>query len=363
MRNPKHPSSDDATLRLVLESAPSALIMVDAQGIITFANTEVERLFGYSREELVGSPIDRLVPERYRGQHPGQRAEFFVNPSKRAMGAGRDLYGLHKDGSQIPVEIGLTPIQTPEGLHVLAALIDITERLRAQEALRSLPKQLLDAQEAERRRIARELHDEVGQALTASQIRLRDLEAQLRGTPGAEHAAEISGMVTTLLQQVRQLSLDLRPTVLDDLGLVPAIRWFMRERVPQGRIQVGLDAPLTIPRMPASLETAMFRVFQSAVTNVLRHAEARTVRVSLGFDAPRVTLEVQDDGKGFDLDLARQRARQGGSLGLLGMEEWIRLSGGEIVIESAPGRGTMVRAVVTVAAQSENDPRQVFKGG
>ena len=462
---------DEAVLRLVVESAPSALIMVDESGAITLANPQAEHLFGYDRDGLLGKSIDMLVPERFRARHPDQRGGFFARPSKRAMGAGRDLYGLRRDGVEVPVEIGLTPIQTPQGPRVLAALIDISERkrleqqrvesemryselveqaadailvrradgevvfvneaaclmlgysraefmeismmdlldpgdreslemvqglrpletrhferrlrhkgghwvpvetsahrlgngdiqnifhdiserLRARDALRVLPKQLLDAQEAERRRIARELHDEVGQTLVASQMKLRKLEASLQGREESSEAAQVSRLVATLLQQVRQLSLDLRPAVLDNLGLAAAIQWFVRERVPQGHVEIELDVPLALRRPPVSVETAMFRVFQSAITNVLRHAEARTLRVSLRPEPMRLILEVRDDGKGFDIVAARQRALQGGSLGLLGIEDWVRLSGGEVTIESEPGRGTTVRASVPLPADT-----------
>lgn len=483
-KRPMHDSavmnlSDQHHFRLVVESAPNALVMVDAGGVISMVNPQTEQLFGYSREELLGQPVEMLVPERYRGRHVAQRAGFLASPSRRAMGAGRDLFGLCKDGREVPVEIGITPIQMPEGIYVLAAIIDISERrrlererheserryvdlveqaadgimvrrhggdivfvnqavctllgyarqellgmsmmalvdstdptsleavqglkplethhferrlrhkaghwvpvetsahrlengdiqnifhdiserLQAQEALRNLPKQLLDAQEAERRRIALELHDEVGQALTASQIKLRDLEAQLVGSAAANQATEISAMVAMLLQQVRHMSLDLRPSVLDDLGLAAAIRWFMRERVPQGSMQVSVDVPLNLPRAPSQIETALFRVFQSAMANILRHAEARQVHVSLRLETPRLVLEVRDDGKGFDLDAARRRARQGGSVGLLGMEEWVRLSGGAFSIESAPRCGTTVHAWVPLLPP---DTAAVNQGG
>jgi PAS domain S-box-containing protein len=461
---------DESTLRLVVESVPVALLAVNAQGEITLANRWAETLFGYSRQELLGRPIDMLVPERFRSRHSHLRAGFFTTPSERAVGASRDLYGLRKDGSEVPVEIGLTPIHRPDGMLVAASIIDIsdrrrmerervaseqrymdlveqaadgiwvrdsegrmrvvnqaacrllgyskeellasawlelvhatdrgttsridalkpheslrierimrhkdghaipteasvhrkddgsvevithdiTERLQTQIALRALPRQLLAAQEQERRRIARELHDEVGQLLTAINMKLEDLGGQLRGTAGAAEVAEISELAKASLQQVRALSLDLRPAVLDFLGLADAIRWFLRERVPQGHLQVELDIGSPLPRAPMPIETAMFRTFQSAVTNVLRHAEARSLRVSLRYQAAQLILEMRDDGKGFDVAEARRRAQEGASLGLLGMEEWIRLSGGEFVIESNPGHGTTVRVCVPVPSE------------
>ncbi|MDX6499547.1 MAG: hypothetical protein QOG23_2807 [Blastocatellia bacterium] len=124
--------------RLVVEASPSAMIMVNREGRITLVNTQTENLFGYSRGELLDQPMEMLVPERYRGAHPSHRAGFFQTPSSRAMGVGRDLFGLHKDGSKMPIEIGLNPINTDEGAFVLASILDITERKRAEERFRQV---------------------------------------------------------------------------------------------------------------------------------------------------------------------------------------------------------------------------------
>lgn len=132
----------DERFRLVVEAAPSAMIMVNDRGLITLVNSQTERLFGYSRSELLGQQIEMLVPERYRAAHPGLRTDFLAHPSARAMGAGRDLYGLRKDGVEVPIEIGLNPVNTDEGAFVLASIIDITERKRSEEALRESEERL-----------------------------------------------------------------------------------------------------------------------------------------------------------------------------------------------------------------------------
>src|SRR5256714_8617700 len=128
---------------LQLEAAPNAMLIVDEQGRVTLANTQAERLFGYDRAELLEQPVENLIPERYRGAHPGLRAGFFGHPASRPMGAGRDLYGLRKDGSEVPIEIGLNPVCIDESTFVLASVIDITERKRAEEALRESQERLV----------------------------------------------------------------------------------------------------------------------------------------------------------------------------------------------------------------------------
>ena len=113
-------------LRLVIEAAPNAMLLVDKAGSVSLTNAQTQRLFGYTREELIGKAVEQLVPERFRSAHPGLRGNYFAAPTTRVMGAGRDLFGLRKDGSEVPIEIGLNPITTPQGDFVLAAIIDIT---------------------------------------------------------------------------------------------------------------------------------------------------------------------------------------------------------------------------------------------
>lgn len=122
--------------RLVVHSTPTGMLMIDRKGTILLANLQMEKMFGYDKQDLLGRPIETLIPERFRGQHPGHRVGFFADPRARAMGAGRDFFGLRKDGSEFPVEIGLNPVHILEGTQVLASIIDITERKAAEEELR-----------------------------------------------------------------------------------------------------------------------------------------------------------------------------------------------------------------------------------
>jgi PAS domain S-box-containing protein len=205
--------------------------------------------------------------------------------------------------------------------------------------LQQLSRRLLEVQERERRHLARELHDEIGQVLTVTKMRLQS-------SVGPGQTQEAVALLDRLLAQVRSLSLNLRPPLLDDLGLVPALHWLVQQ--PQARASVPRVQLSTAPelgRFEPTMETACFRIAQEALTNALRHARARTITVSVTATAGNVRLAVVDDGVGFDAAAARTRAEAGASLGLLGMHERALLAGGTLTLLSAPGRGTEVEAV------------------
>lgn len=211
------------------------------------------------------------------------------------------------------------------------------------ERLQTLSRRLLEGQEVERRTIARELHDEIGQALTAVKINLQAMQHTLDVAMLGVHLEESIEIVNRALQQVRNLSLDLRPSILDDLGLVAALRWYLDRQARLGGFAAKFTADLEEEtRLPPDLETVCFRVGQEALTNVVRHAQAHKVRVALQQRDVALYLVIRDDGVGFDVRAAQARAMQGMSLGLLGMYERVTLAGGQIEITSAPEDGTEV---------------------
>ena len=215
------------------------------------------------------------------------------------------------------------------------------ERIRTEAALQRLSRSLIDAQENERRAIARELHDELGQSLQAIKINLQT--AQRYPQEGAARLVESISVVDHTIQQVRTLSVDLRPSLLDDLGLVAALEWYV-ERQAQ---RVGFDGQFVAQppdlRFDPTVEIACFRVVQEALTNVARHAQARQVRVELQQQGETLQLVIRDDGVGFDVRAAQERAIQGASFGLLGMRERVELAGGDFEINSTPTQGTEIR--------------------
>jgi PAS domain S-box-containing protein len=231
--------------------------------------------------------------------------------------------------------------------NVLASTIererDHDALLQNADRLQTLSRRLLNVQEKERRHLARELHDEIGQVLTAVQINLEAISRSSSAVDVAPRLEESIGMVERALGQVRDLSLDLRPSMLDDLGLVSALLWYAERQEQRTGIPTTFVADQMEMRLPADVETACFRVAQEALTNVARHARARHVEIRFRHHHGELELAIHDDGVGFDVDAARGRAVHGVSLGLLGMEEGVDLVGGNLRIVSGPAHGTTVQ--------------------
>jgi signal transduction histidine kinase len=208
--------------------------------------------------------------------------------------------------------------------------------------MEKMSRRLVEVQEEERRHLARELHDEVGQSLTVLSINLKTLEEETAAHPLPQLAESIR-IVEHLIEQVRQLSVDLRPAMLDILGLAAALRWYIDRQARASGIAIDFTHALAGQRLSPTLETACFRVVQEALTNIVRHARTQRVQIEISRLNGEVHLVIQDEGVGFDVTTARQRVLQGGSFGLLSMEERVHLLRGQIDIHSAVGQGTTIR--------------------
>ncbi len=274
-----------------------------------------------------------------------------------------------------------SPADNVFGLQVLIGVIGIpfmllsalwTERrdnIRAlqdgNEQIHRLASQLITAQEEERRCVARELHDEVGQALTTIKINL-DMIRLMQDRPDVSAFAvsstlldESAARVDHALDQVRNLSLLLRPSILDDLGLVPALRWLASNQAERAGYRVMFTADALTPRPSSSIETLCYRVLQEALTNIARHAQASNVFICLKPANGQLRMTIRDDGVGFDVGEMRQRAAAGSSMGILGMEERALLCGGKLSIQSLPMHGTTLELSVPYAASIEPDDAAV----
>jgi two-component system sensor histidine kinase UhpB len=219
---------------------------------------------------------------------------------------------------------------------------------RYQERVQDLSAGVLRAQEDERARIARELHDQIGQALTFLLVRLKIIEAMPQAEAVQSALQELRAAVADTIDQVRRLALDLRPPALDQLGLVPALRALARDFAERTRISAQVDLPEGDLDVPLGRATAIYRVVQESLTNIAKHAEAHTIIITLTQMKRMIHLRVTDDGCGFDPRVAHlsERRKEGPGLGLFGMEERVRLLGGTLQIESQPECGTTIRAVI-----------------
>lgn len=356
----------EAMLELVLNSIPQAVFWKDRRSVYLGANHVARKAMGLSESDSVVGIDDFDVPN-FR---PSQ-AEFFVSVDREVMDSDQPRYAIEEfltlpNGSTIWLETNKIPMHDRNGAvcGILGTWQDITERRMVSERMRagherltSLSRQLLAAQESERRQVARELHDEIGQVLTAISLNLHHLKSVCGPEANSELDAGLE-LIGQALSQVRNLSLNLRPPMLDLLGLDAAVR----SCVEQHRQQTGSDVQLEIQldsRLSPELEITCYRVIQSALTNVARHAQASQISVELREHNLGLELVVNDNGIGLDVNKVRQRSGLGECFGILAMEERVKSLGGSFRIDSAttPGTGTSIRAhfplVTTVANRSD----------
>lgn len=240
-----------------------------------------------------------------------------------------------------------SPLADAEIAQLAGTLNQILDEVQEYEAqMRALSGRVIRAQEDERQRIARELHDETGQMLTLLLIRLKLLESQASTDATREQIGELRGLVSGAIDQVRQMALNLRPPSLDQLGLVPALRSLIATYTASTHIQVKLDALREPMTLSPERTIAVYRIAQEALTNIAKHSGARYVSMSLQREGDTLHLTIRDDGKGFDpaplLRRGQRNASGGPGVGLFGMEERARLAGGSLRLQSAPGRGTVI---------------------
>jgi two-component system, NarL family, sensor histidine kinase UhpB len=351
-------STNDINLTL-LEVLPDAVLLVSGNGSIVKANALAHALFGYPAGGMIGQSVEELLPTHFRGGHRQHRATYELAPFTRPMGIGRDLVAIRNDGTEFPVEVSLSPLETQEDLVVLTVVRDISERkntekalLESREQLRRLTAYLQRAREEERTLVAREIHDELGQALTALKMDLVNIEEIAAGSmqtlnfPAmADRLASMSQLIDATVQAVRKISAQLRPVLLDSLGLIPAIEWQLEELQNRTNIRCVLTVSPEEFEVDRDRSTAVFRILQEALTNTVRHAKAAEVDVRLTLDGCTLFLEVRDDGRGISVS----DTVKAGSFGLLGMRERAFMFGGELTISGLPGKGTTVSLKMPVA--------------
>ncbi|HEX4598917.1 MAG TPA: PAS domain S-box protein [Burkholderiaceae bacterium] len=345
-----------ARLRGILDSAMDAIITVDDQQKIVFFNAAAEKMFGCLQDEAIGGALAWFIPDRFRSEHAAHVAQFGATGiSSRRMGGSRVVVGLRRSGEEFPIDASISQLNDGEAKYYTVILRDVSERVRAHEALAQSREELREmasaassAREQEQTRIARELHDEVAQAMSALKMDIKII----RGASSPADAAfakrldRMESQIDTTIAAMRRIAADLRPLALDDLGLIPAIEALVHdfERRTGVRCELALGDPDVA--LPAPHATAVFRIVQESLTNVVKHAKASTVEVVLAADDHAITVTVRDDGVGFSTSDPRKPQ----SYGLLGVRERAYLLGGETRILSAPGSGTEIEVRMPISA-------------
>ncbi|HSP62768.1 MAG TPA: PAS domain S-box protein, partial [Pyrinomonadaceae bacterium] len=286
--------------RELFENGKDAIYVHDLRGAYTSINRAAEILSGYPREEILGKHFWDFVAPEYKKQ-------VRENLCKKLKETGETNYEveiINRDGARVPVEVSSRLIyQHGVAVGVQGSARNITERKRAQEALLTYSRRLIAAQEAERGRIARELHDQIGQMLTALKLNLHAIQSARDEGEASLLIEDNLKMIDEALEQVRNLSVDIRPLLLDDLGLVTALQWYVDHQAQRTgvRAEFACDSLDADERFSSELETACFRIAQEALTNMVRHAHAKVVRVLLSRNSDYLTLLIEDDGVGFDI--------------------------------------------------------------
>jgi two-component system, NarL family, sensor histidine kinase UhpB len=331
-------------MRAVFELSPIA-IWICEDDRLAYANRATARLFGTPTiDRLIGRSLSSLLDGE---SHTALRLEIeraLAGTEPGAIVSGRLT---RADGEQREIEIALAALPDHGRTTVQMVVNDVTARhrealdmKRSRRALRALSASVVEAREEERRRIARELHDELGQRLTALKIDLSNLAATAKLDPEDARVSSMSAMLDDTLASVRRIASDLRPSMLDDLGLNAAIEWLARDASRRMGIPVQTQLPPTEPVVDQRVAIALYRMVQEALTNVARHAKARTVDIRLRRQGASLRLAVSDDGVG--LDAAETAPTRRGAVGLIGLRERAHMLGGEVTIGPRPGGGTRV---------------------
>ncbi|MGV3772763.1 MAG: ATP-binding protein [Verrucomicrobiales bacterium] len=335
----------DHSYRLFVEVMSEGAVTVNREGIILYCNKRFCDMAQISIEEVIGTSFQEFLP---RGERP-----LFA----KLLSAAQELTSKHDfilkraDDSSLPVRLAIAPfLGQDHHKSVCMVVMDMSAQKLAEERLTALSRRLLDVQENERRHLARELHDEIGQFLTGLKIVLETtslMDKQMQ----SDSMLEASQQVAALLKRIQDISLDLRPPMLDDLGLLPTALWHLQRYKSQTPINIHFNhRGLSEKRFAPQLETTAYRIIQEALTNIARHSKAKTVQIRAVADGENITLDVEDNGIGFDVEKALQSRN---SSGLTGMQERAALLGGELIFDSSIGKGTRIRAKLPIKVANE----------
>jgi PAS domain S-box-containing protein len=347
----------EARFRTIFEYSPVAIFVTDLENTIIDANPAACQLHGSKRAQLLGQSVLDLIP-------PEQRTKTGASVPKFARGEWHltQSFAWTRRGEAIPIAVTASRIEYAGRDAVLLHVRDVSEHKRTEarlrnsrEQLRALSRRVENAREKERRRIAREVHDELGQALTGLKLEVawlgKHLVADGRANGNAKFLSKIesmSGLIDETLQSVRKITTELRPGVLDALGLVAAVEWQAQEFQNRTGIRCRARTTSRTLTMEPEVSTAVFRIFQEILRNVVRHAHATKVEIELKATPSNLLLVVRDNGRG----ISELEGSAPSSLGLLGMRERALAFGGEVEICGIPAEGTIVTVYVPIAGET-----------
>ena len=352
----------DARLRLaaIVDSSDEAIVAKNLDGVIQSWNAAAEHIFGFTAAEAIGQPVTMLIPWERRDEE-----KKILEKVRRGERVHLETIRVTKTGKRFNASVTVTPLRDATGRLVGAAklLRDISDQTRANEALSRVSRKLITAQEEERTRIARELHDDIGQRLAVLAMELASVAG---GSPGSfgvsSRAIELQRQVSEIIRDVQDLSHELHSSKLA-LGIAASVRLFCHEFSDQQKIRIDVEANDITSQLPSTVPLTLFRILQEALHNSVKHGGARHCRVRLWEADGWIHLAVGDDGAGFDVEAAKRSH----GIGLISMEERIKLVDGVLSIKSQPQHGTNINARVPLPKMKlktspENHPRQISTG-
>ena len=337
----------------VFEASPDAMLVVDPEGMIRDLNRQAVVMFGWSREEIEGSAVERLIPAATRDLHRNHRRRYAEAPRARPMGRSLELEALRRDGTTIPVEISLAPSHLAAGPgHVICAVRDIS----AWQRMRRLSGMMVTAAENERKHLSHELHDDFLQTLVALKIRVK-LLADERDAGERERARQrIAEEIGDAIAGVKRMIHGLLPPILEPLGLASALQSMFQDVEDVYGFRINAELERVEGALDAVATLTLYRIVQEAVTNAVRHSGAGEAVVTLRTANGRVSATICDEGRGFEWTEAKGLGGDG-HIGLTGMHERAALVGGTVAVLSAPGEGTIVRASLPASEPDRDGQR------
>lgn len=328
-------------LRAILETAVEGIITIDERGIIESMNPAAERLFGYPSHEVIGKNVSLLMPAPYREEHDGYLANYLRTGQAKIIGIGREVVGQRKDGTIFPMDLAVSQVKLANKRLFTGFVRDITERKRVegiQAALEESQKQVLAISEREQTRFGAELHDGLGQELTAIELMCQAVRSDLHSHPALKKQLDrICGFLREAIAHTRSLARGLSPVHLGSSGLAEALAELAARTSELGRIKSDFSCPSPVVVDDNLVAGHFFRIAQEAVNNAVKHAHARTIIIRLSQSNAGLLLEISDDGKGMPATPSPDRG-----MGLQVMKHRAGVIGAELQVKSKSGQGVTV---------------------